>query len=362
MSSDGLKRRLTYLDWLRGASVLVMIEAHTFDAWTMPGEKSRAAYGYLMVVGGMASPLFLFLAGTAAALAASSHIARGLDPTEAARRVERRGLQIMLLAFLFRLQSFVLGGFLHLDGLLKVDILNVMGPGVMAAGAFWRIPASRRVRGLVLALAVAGVVAATPSLRQAGWVDALPAPVAAYLRPEPGSGAFTLLPWVAFVFAGAVLGIVLDAGRQLTPWRLHLALALAGVGLGAGGYWAAWQPPLFEGARFWTTSPAFFCLRVGLLVLSVAAGWAWYARPARRRATSPVEALGVGSLFVYWVHVELVYGWAGRPLRQQLTLEQAAVAWAGLTVLMYLLLMGWNRYRARRHSRLPSVKLIKSTV
>jgi uncharacterized membrane protein len=361
VSSGGLKRRLTYLDWLRGVSVLVMIEAHAFDAWTMPAEKAREAYGYLMVLGGMASPLFLFLAGTAAALAASSHIARGLDSIEAARRVERRGLQILLLAFLFRLQSFVLGGFLHLEGLLKVDVLNVMGPGVIAAGAFWRIPASRRVRGLVLAATVVGVVAATPALRQAGWVHALPAPLAAYLRPEPGSGAFTLLPWVAFVLAGAVLGIVLDAGRQLTQWRLHLALAAVGLGLGAGGYWAAWQPPLFEGARFWTTSPAFFCLRVGLLVLAVAAGWAWYARPGRRRP-SPVEALGVGSLFVYWVHVELVYGWAGRPLRQQLTLEAAAVAWAGLTVLMYLLLLGWNRYRAGRHSRMPSVKLIKSTV
>ena len=36
---------------------------------------------------------------------------RGQSAGEAARRVERRGWQIFLLAFLFRLQSFVLGGF-----------------------------------------------------------------------------------------------------------------------------------------------------------------------------------------------------------------------------------------------------------
>jgi hypothetical protein len=58
--------------------------------------------------------------------------------------------------------------------------------------------------------------------------------------------------------------------------------------------------------------------------------------------------MGLGSLFVYWVHVELVYGGAGRPLRQQLTLEQGVVAWLTLSVLMYLLLLGWNWSRTTR--------------
>ena len=59
--------------------------------------------------------------------------------------------------------------------------------------------------------------------------------------------------------------------------------------------------------------------------------------------------LGVGSLFVYWVHVELVYGFATRPLRRNLTLEQCAVAWAAFSLAMYALLLSWNASRPTRH-------------
>ena len=56
----------------------------------------------------------------------------------------------------------------------------------------------------------------------------------------------------------------------------------------------------------------------------------------------------MGSLFVYWVHVELVYGVAARPLRRSLTLEQCVVAWALFSLAMFMLLLGWNASRPRR--------------
>jgi uncharacterized membrane protein len=335
--------RLGYLDWLRGLTVLVMIEAHAFDAWTLPQEKARAAYGWLMVLGGMAAPAFLFMAGIAVALGAAAQVRRGRSPAEAARLVERRGWQIFLYAFLFRFQSYALGGFSNAAGLLKVDILNIMGPGIVAAACVWRLPGTRLRRALVLTAAAALISMSTPAIRSAGWLSAWPDPLEWYIRPDPGKGTFTLFPWAAFVLAGAVLGLALDGGRAWEPWRLQGAIAAAGIALGAASYWASWQPALFPSARFWTTSPSFFGLRVGLLVVMVAAAWLWSVRPWPRLIDSrPLEVLGVGSLFVYWVHVELVYGGATLHLRRQLTLEQAAVAWVLFTGGMYLLLLGWN--------------------
>ena len=43
--------RRGYIDWLRGISVLIMIEAHTLDAWTRLSERGNALYGWAMVVG-----------------------------------------------------------------------------------------------------------------------------------------------------------------------------------------------------------------------------------------------------------------------------------------------------------------------
>ena len=337
--------RLGYLDWLRGLTVLVMIEAHTFDSWAQVSERTRPAYGRLMLLGGMAAPLFLFLAGVAVALAGASHLRRGRTIADASRRVQRRGWQIFVYAFLFRLQSYVLGGLAAPWSLLKVDILNVMGPSIAATAALWGCAVRRPVRAALLSAATLALLVGTPWIRQLPALAVLPDPVEAYLRPPPGAGTFTFLPWSGFVLAGGILGLALD-GASTSPWwragRLHAAIALAGAALIALGVWAAGRPALLPGAHFWTTSPTFFSVRLGVMLLLVAASWLWEARPWRVWRTSPTELIGVGSLFVYWVHVELVYGFASRQIRHQLTLEQCAVAWAGFSLAMYALLLGWN--------------------
>jgi uncharacterized membrane protein len=357
--------RLGYLDWLRGLSVLIMIEAHTFDAWTLPAERTRPAFGRLMLLAGMAAPLFLFLAGVAVALATAAQARRGRSRQDAARRVERRGWQIFGYAFLFRLQSFVLGGLASPGSLLKVDILNVMGPAIAVTAAVWGLAARRWTKAALLIGATLALISLTPWLRGLPLLSLLPDPVEWYLKPPPGQGTFTLLPWAGFVLAGGVLGVALDgasASGWWRPWRLQAVIGLSGLALTGVSVWAASRPALLPDASFWTTSPAFFGLRTGLMVALVAASWLWAVRPWRRtERESPMEVLGVGSLFVYWVHVELVYGFAGRPLRHQLTLEQCAVAWTGFSLAMYALLLGWNASRPTRlWLRDELLKLIKS--
>jgi len=92
VSASSAPGRLGYLDWLRGVTVLVMIEAHAFDAWTRPDEKARAAYGWLMVLGGMAAPAFLFMAGIAVtyALAEFVHVEEPAPTSVAPGRLAHR--------------------------------------------------------------------------------------------------------------------------------------------------------------------------------------------------------------------------------------------------------------------------------
>ena len=117
--------------------MLVVIEAHTFDSWTMASERARPWFGELVVLlAGMAAPLFLFLAGVAGiSLSAASQIRRGAARKPRSRRAAR--LAAAPLSPSVRLQSFVLGGFKAPRSLLKVDILNVMGPAVALHGRLW---------------------------------------------------------------------------------------------------------------------------------------------------------------------------------------------------------------------------------
>ena len=122
--------RHAYLDWVRGVAVLIMIEAHVLDAWTQAADRTRPLFGYAMILGGFGAPLFLFLAGLAVVLSAESKFRKTGDFAASWWAVQKRGWQVFGLAFLFRLQSYILSGGSSLLSLLKVDILNVMGPAI----------------------------------------------------------------------------------------------------------------------------------------------------------------------------------------------------------------------------------------
>src|SRR3954447_22314094 len=101
--------RRGYLDWIRGVAVLIMIEAHVIDSWTGSPDRHTHAFLNAMVLGGFGAPLFLLLAGVAVAMSAGSKFRRTGDRAAASSAVVRRGFEIFLLAFLFRLQAWVLG-------------------------------------------------------------------------------------------------------------------------------------------------------------------------------------------------------------------------------------------------------------
>jgi uncharacterized membrane protein len=304
----------------------------------------------------MGAPLFLFLAGVSASLAASARAATLGSDAAAAATVRRRGWQIFLYAFLFRLQSFVLSPGSAPSTLLKVDILNVMGLSIVAVAALWQAGRTLRGRLVVFAAATLALAMITPIVRTTPILGVLPDPMAWYLRPVPGHTNFTLLPWSGFVTAGALVGVVLQrAGDPRSERWTVVAVAAAGVLIATGGYAASLLPPLYAQTNFWTSSPTFFFLRVGLLLIGVGVAWAWLQRPRAARGRSPLVLLGIDSLFVYWIHVEMVYGLLTSPLHRRLPLPWVAAAFAVFTLLMLgvVVIKRWARERWRRRPTLP---------
>lgn len=326
--------RRPYLDVLRGVTVLIMIEAHVIDAWTRAADRHTRAFAYSLVLGGFAAPLFLFLAGIGVAMSAGSKARRLGDDRAAAIAVRRRGLQIFGIAFLFRLQSFVLN-FAPPWTLLKVDILNIMGPTMAMAAVIWALFRSRAPRIAAFGIATVGLVAVTPAVRHLGLLAQLPDALEAYLRPIPGLTNFAFFPWAGFLTAGAGIGVLLDSARRLdTDVRLNLALLIGGSVLAAVSYEASFLRPFDPRSSFWTTSLSFFGLRLGLIIAAVGVAWLWEQRPTAGR-WSPLQVLGRSSLFIYFIHVEMVYGGMSNPLHGAFSLVGA---WAALGVFCLLML------------------------
>jgi uncharacterized membrane protein len=335
--------RRGYLDWVRGLAVLVMIQAHVLDSWTRTDVRSTSAFAWAMIIAGFGAPLFLFLAGVAIPLSAGSKSRRSRDERAATTAVVKRGGWIFLLAFLFRIQAWILG-WGPPQTLLKVDILNVMGPSIALAAAIWGLLRGRVRRSVAFAMATTAVSLVTPLVHSAGTLETLPNPVEAYLRPLSGFSSFCFFPWTGFVFAGACIGVLLDAAR--TPEverRLNAWLTASGVGLAACAYAASFLPTAYAHSEFWGGSPAFFALRVGLLTAVIGVAY-WWERLAVTRSWSPMERLGRSSLFIYWIHVEMVYGLISLPIHKTFTHAQAWAAYAAFVLLMLLLSIQKDRF------------------
>jgi uncharacterized membrane protein len=347
-----------------------MIEAHTVDAWTSAAARRSAIYRDAIILGGFAAPLFLWLAGVGVMLSAAAAVRRGKTRREAAEAVCRRGLEIFILAFLFRLQAFIVSPGGHPITLFRVDILNIMGPAIVAAGLVWTLAESPEALAVLYAGLAAAIALAAPLVRTLTPVDWLPVWLQWYIRPAGEHTTFTAFPWAGFVFAGAAIGAVLvSANRRAssvgsaapenasaTIGRIHAGIAVAGLALVWLGFYTASRPSIYVQSSFWTSSPTYFTIRTGVMMAALAVLYALERLTSRAGVAFPaLERFGRRSLFVYWIHVELVYGYATWPLRGKLSMWGVVLAYVVFTAMIYGAVVLFDRWRETR----PQITLQK---
>ena len=327
-----------------------MVHGHTIDSWTQVADRTSSAYQWSTVIAGFGAPAFLFLAGISMLLAAGRRRRRGLTVAQVTRSAFRRGLWIFALAFLFRLQSIIISG-APWQSLLTVDILNIMGISMMAgalslplalSGAERAAPTLARPVVLFVGFTIAAAML-TPIIRATPLLDWLPDGVEAYIRPKPGRTNFTLFPWAAFFTAGCAVGASLDASLAASR-RMNAWLAALGLAMTVGGYAASFLPPIYPEVSFWTSSPTFFFLRLGILILAVPMAHAL----SRVWRGSGLQEFGKASLFVYWIHVELVYGLPSLAIQRSLPFPVALLAFAVFALAMLELVRVKNRMQRGR--------------
>ena len=174
-------------------------------------------------------------------LSAASAARRQGSRAAAVDAVCRRGLEVFLLAFLFRLQGFIVTPGGSPVSLFRVDILNIMGPAIVAAAIVWGL--NKRTDTLVASYAAITLALAmlTPTVRATPLVDRLPMWIQWYIRPSGDMTLFTAFPWAGFVFAGAAVGALVAAAEDPAAER-RLQAWLAATGAPRSSWWGSTRP------------------------------------------------------------------------------------------------------------------------
>ena len=356
--------RVAYIDWVRGFACLMMFQTHCYDSWLGGAARASGFFKLSQLGGTLPAPLFLFLAGVSCALVTDRLRQKGMKANEIARTTILRGGEVFLLALLFRLQEFLLGmGHAPWTDLLRVDILNAIGLSLVMTGLACRIAAvggtddvSRlRRRSIGIAVAIAAVIAVvTPLLWttwqphwRAWWLESYINGVHTFGTPQPW--LFPLFPWAAFAFAGLAAGFLLqtDWARQKETAAMFLA-GVGGVVFVALGIWLDARPvQLYAVHDFWHTSPNFFLVRTGVVMVILFAGYAWCRWGAGQWGFSPLIEMGKSSLLVYWVHIEFVYGGFSILPKRGVGIGAATAGLLAIFTAMTMLAVFRNRFQGR---------------
>jgi uncharacterized membrane protein len=350
--------RIEAVDWLRGLAVVLMIQTHLYDAWCSPAAKATAAYGWTRFLGGIPSRLFLLIVGVAMAIRYESQIARQVDRATMVRTAAKRGAEVLVLAYLFRLQEYVLGGCYDWRDLFRIDILNCIGASMIAT-AYITAPRRGRPQIAVTLLAAGICIGLGPIIGPAHFPHFLPRPLTSYLGGQRPMAWFPLFPWLAWPLVGVALGhywarMSRDARGQAIAF---VTTGVVGVAMTYAVILVRRHNPYiihYPSDLVQQMGPGTFFFRLGYMGPLALLGYLSTRIFAGFRF-SMMRQFGQTSLLVYWVHVELCYGLLLGRLHGRLSMFWASVglvlmtaAMLGLSVLRTKYWHGWPWRKTER--------------
>jgi uncharacterized membrane protein len=240
---------------------------------------------------------------------------------------------------------------------LQVDVLQTIGLTLIALQLLVLILRTPRRLAVVAGILALGVAFTAPLAWGSPLVNSLPLALKSALIGTTGS-LFPLMPWSAYIFLGAALGVGYVKVGHSTPALLRNAIPVGLLLLVSGIELERASRHIYGQANFWPTSPHLFIARVGFV--AAALGLATFVERFLPVSPRTMQSLAEESLLVYFVHVVLLYGSNWNPgvkpyLGGTLGLAHAYIFVIVLVSIMLTMALYWNR--AKKDYPLPSTML-----
>ncbi len=360
--SPPARKRIEFIDLLRGWAVIVMIETHVMNATLRAEIASGVLFQWITFINGLVAPSFLFASGLAYAVTTRRKLRDYLAFGPPLFKQVGRLLFVVLIGYGLHLPRFNYHHLRYVAGeqawndFFQPDVLQCIGVSLLIIQALLLVLRTERRLYATLTALTAAVVVATPLMWGIDFWKYLPVSIASYANGIHNA-LFPLFPWAAFLFAGAITGYLYiearDSGpehaaqRQSATMKM-LALVAACMAL------LSFAVPILSRALvpqypFWMYGPDFFLMRAGLVLL-LCAGFFWFEKKKGVSPGSPVTLIGRESLLVYTVHLIVIYGKFGTSslndtINRSFGYLEGTLVSLALILCMYLLAYLWERIK-----------------
>lgn len=337
------KVRYTFIDLLRGWSIILMIEPHVFNTFLLPELKQTGWFGVVSFINGLIAPAFLFVSGFVFEISSGSK----LD--------DMRKFKFPFWKKLWRIISIILIGYaLHLpykslskiinkatpeqlQQFYSVNVLHCIGVGLLVLFVLRLIIRSDKIYHYTLIGLTIVVTAVSPMFWKTEFTTFLHPVFANYFNRLNGS-LFPVFPWLNFILAGAIFSkYFLAAAAKDKEKKFISAVTLIGIIMLFSGH-------LFYSGIFpeYLTSilpnPVFFIERLGYVLFFTAV--CWYYNNWRNVTKSFVLDASRESLLIYWLHLLVIYSSTfGKSLANYLGPNLNLIECIGVTLALMVLMI-----------------------
>lgn len=362
------KQRYLFIDLLRFLAVIFMIQGHTFDALLDFGLRTHTLFFVHDFFHGFIAPMFLFASGVAFG---TSTFKRWEEHIVPGRRIAKRFGKFAGL--------LVIGYALHLPFFSFTKVLN---EATAAEWAAWQqVDALHCIavtmlllQGAVLVLKderrfvlfsgglAAVIILLSPVMWSLPLKENLPLWFASYLNMQ-NSSWFPLFPWSAYILSGVVYASVfIGAKEHHQATRFMQRSVVYGLVLMAVMFILVNIPiGLYPPHDVWKANPLIVFARMGFVAVVIAG--IFFAEHSVTIPSRIPQMMGRESLFIYIIHLIIIYGSAMNKGLQQIirptlnVLEASAVFLAVLAVIS-LFTSGWYMFKRKYTSAGLAVKIL----
>lgn len=310
-------QRLVYLDLTRVIAMVMMILGHSFFDLVRPiyVDVTNFPWSIWDFLRGLTAPIFLVVSGIVQVFA-NKRVETKIPSEIVYRRIRTSLLLIFLAYFLnFPVQKFFQIIFQDSNLLLpffQVNILQLIGVTLLWILLYFLITNDNQQLGKISLLTGVVIFILTPFVHLVDWYKYLPLPIAPYLSLEKGS-YFTIFPFSGFMFFGVAFGTYLQKfplnERANVIIRKGLLASAIFIPLGTIVYFLI----NLLGLQFYDVfkaNPGMSIFRLGCVGLLLSVIVTLYQRyfTNLNLITKISFTLGKNSLFVYVVHLLILYG------------------------------------------------------
>lgn len=301
--------RLFFIDAMRAWAILMMLQGHFIDGLLDPvfRDPGNPIYNFWLYFRGITAPVFFTVSGFIFTYLLIRVPQSGFKNPRVSKGI-RRGLQLLAIGYLLRLN---IGGLLkgHVyNGFYLVDVLHCIGLSILGLIGVYVLTSKRKKYMFPLVLVSITLVLFLFERVYKDWSFAfLPNFIANYFTKTNGS-VFTIIPWFGYATMGAfisVLFIRFKDFKYLYPTAISLALG--------AGYLLIYQSSAAFAVLYDWTGFEFLKLILSNNYLFIRLGnvfvvFAVFMILRQLMTNKTVLKIGASTLSIYVIHFIILYG------------------------------------------------------